>query len=112
MFEGKSLKPNSGQNTGSRKRNAGIGKKPDNLPDRTLRCRHELKYHISESTAEGIAQFIKPYIPLDRYCKLHRSRDYPSARKVSEDFKTATNYESAVTPTNRIILAFLRLSAG
>ncbi len=77
MFEGKSLKPTSGQNTGSRKRNAGTGKIPDKLPDKTLRCRHELKYHISESTAEGIVQFIKPYIPLDRYCKLHRSRDYP-----------------------------------
>ena len=25
-----------------------------NLPDRTLRCRHEIKYHISESEAEAI----------------------------------------------------------
>ena len=79
MFEGKSLKPISGQGTGShsRKRNAKTGKIPDKQIDRTLRCRHELKYHISESMAEGIVQFIKPYLPLDRYCKLHRSRDYP-----------------------------------
>lgn len=50
---------------------------PDNLPDRTLKCRHEMKYHISESTAEGITQFIKPYIQMDRYSKLHRNGDYP-----------------------------------
>jgi hypothetical protein len=45
--------------------------------DRTLACRFELKYHISESKAEGIAQFIKPYLQTDRYCKLQRSGDYP-----------------------------------
>lgn len=79
MFEGKSLKPTSGQSTGfhSRKRSVKTGKMPDKQTDKTLRCRHELKYHISESTAEAIVQFIKPYIPLDRYCKLQRSRDYP-----------------------------------
>ena len=78
MFEGKSLKPTYGQSTISRsgKRGASRRKMLDNQ-DRTLRCRHELKYHISESKAEAIAQFIKPYIPLDRYCKLQRSRDYP-----------------------------------
>jgi len=48
-----------------------------NLPDRTLRCRHEIKYHISESEAEAITQFIKPYIQMDRYSKLHRKGDYP-----------------------------------
>ncbi|MHC4559988.1 MAG: VTC domain-containing protein [Planctomycetota bacterium] len=45
--------------------------------DRTLACRYELKYHISESKAEAIAQFIKPYLQTDRYCKLQRSGDYP-----------------------------------
>jgi len=87
MFEGKSLKQTSGQsktpsnggNTGSRYRKgkASTAKMPDKLTDRTLRCRHELKYHISESKAEAIIQFIKPYIQPDRYCKLHRSGDYP-----------------------------------
>jgi hypothetical protein len=47
------------------------------LPDRTLRCRHEMKYHIPESTAEAITQFIKPCIQMDRYSKLHRNGDYP-----------------------------------
>ena len=50
---------------------------PVNLPDRTLRCRHEIKYRISESEAEAITQFIKPYIQMDRYSKLHRKGDYP-----------------------------------
>jgi hypothetical protein len=79
MFEGKSSKHTSGQNTGSRYRkgNAGRAKKPDKLTGRTLRCRHELKYHISESKAEAITQFIKPYLQLDRYCKLHRRGNYP-----------------------------------
>jgi SPX domain protein involved in polyphosphate accumulation len=45
--------------------------------DRVLSCRHELKYHISESKAEAIAQFVKPYVQVDRYCKLQRSGDYP-----------------------------------
>jgi hypothetical protein len=48
-----------------------------NMPDRTLRCRHEIKYHISESQAEAITRFIKPYIEMDRYSKLHRKGDYP-----------------------------------
>jgi hypothetical protein len=94
MFEGKSLKQTSGQskppsNRGNagpryRKGKASRSKIPDKstgwltpLTDRTLRSRHELKYHISESKAEAIAQFIKPYLQLDRYCKLHRSGDYP-----------------------------------
>lgn len=45
--------------------------------DRTLSCRHELKYHISEAKAEAIAQFIKPYISEDRYSKLQRRGYYP-----------------------------------
>ena len=44
---------------------------------RTIRYRHEMKYHISESKAEAIVQFIKPHLQLDRYCKLQRSGDYP-----------------------------------
>jgi SPX domain protein involved in polyphosphate accumulation len=47
------------------------------LLDRTLACRHELKYHITETQAAAIAEFIKPFVQLDRYCKLQPSRDYP-----------------------------------
>jgi hypothetical protein len=47
--------------------------------DQLLGCRYELKYRISESKAEAIAQFIKPYLHLDRYCKLRPSSAYPVA---------------------------------
>ncbi len=79
MFKGESLRQTSVQNTGSRYRKGKVRttKMPDKLTDRTLRCRHELKYHISESKAEAIAQFIEPHLQRDRYCKLHRSGDYP-----------------------------------
>ena len=58
-------------------KNVHSSKKIVELPDRTLRCRHEMKYHVSESQAQAIIQFIKPYIQVDRYCKLQRSGDYP-----------------------------------
>jgi hypothetical protein len=45
--------------------------------DRTLGCRYELKYHITESTAAAIARYISSYLQVDRYCKLHRRGDYP-----------------------------------
>lgn len=59
------------------------------LPDRTLACRYELKYHITESKAAAIAQFIKPFLEPDRYCKLQPSGDYPivSLYIDSEDMK-------------------------
>ena len=52
-------------------------KKTIESADRTLTCRHELKYHISESRAKAVAEFVKPYLEVDRYCKLQRSGDYP-----------------------------------
>jgi len=45
--------------------------------DRTLACRFELKYHITESKALAIAQFVRQHIDVDRYCKLQRGGDYP-----------------------------------
>lgn len=47
------------------------------LIDRTLSCRYEMKYLINESKAHAIAQFIKPYVPLDKYSKLQRGGSYP-----------------------------------
>lgn len=47
------------------------------LPKGWPRCRFELKYRISESKAEAARQFIKPYLPLDRYCKLQPGGAYP-----------------------------------
>jgi len=81
MFEGKSLRQASEQKTGlyHHKSNTSMAEMPEKLFDRTLGCRYEMKYLISESKAEAIAQFIKPYLHLDRYCKLQRSGDYPVA---------------------------------
>jgi hypothetical protein len=45
--------------------------------DRTLFCRHEIKYRITESKAAAVEQFIRPYLQLDRYSKLRRDRSYP-----------------------------------
>ena len=42
-----------------------------------LGCRHELKYHITESTAAAIARHVGNYIQMDRYSKLQRRGDYP-----------------------------------
>jgi hypothetical protein len=79
MVKDKSPRQDSGQNAGSvpRKTSAGTTKMPSKIVDRTLACRHELKYHIGESEAEAISQYIKPYLQMDRYSKLQRSGDYP-----------------------------------
>ncbi|MBN2314287.1 MAG: polyphosphate polymerase domain-containing protein [Sedimentisphaerales bacterium] len=45
--------------------------------DRTLGCRYELKYHITESTAAAIARYVGHYLEMDRYSKLQRKGDYP-----------------------------------
>ena len=45
--------------------------------DRTLRCRYEMKYVISESKAAAIARFIEPYLGLDHYSKLQPNGFYP-----------------------------------
>jgi SPX domain protein involved in polyphosphate accumulation len=45
--------------------------------DRTLFCRHEIKYRITESKAAAVEQFIRPYLQLDRYSKLRRDKSYP-----------------------------------
>lgn len=47
------------------------------LGNHAFRPRYEIKYLISESKAAAIAQFIKPYLPLDRYCKSQQSDAYP-----------------------------------
>ena len=49
----------------------------DSLGDRTLWSRYEIKYRISESKAVAIAQFIKPYVRLDKYCYGLANNAYP-----------------------------------
>jgi hypothetical protein len=45
--------------------------------DRTLGCRYELKYQISEAKAAAVAHFIRPYLHLDHYCKSRPDKNYP-----------------------------------
>jgi len=52
-------------------------KKSQEPADKTLACRYELKYRLTESRARGIAKFVSHHIPVDRYCKLQRGGDYP-----------------------------------
>ena len=79
MFKGGVGKQTSGQKAEPDRKRSNPAKavKPQVLPDRTLSCRYELKYHITESKAAAISQFIKPFLELDRYCKLQPSGDYP-----------------------------------
>jgi hypothetical protein len=81
MFENEPVKQASEQNPGSHqgKSSSGIARKPTELTSPTFACRHELKYHITESKAEAISQFVKPFLQVDRYCKLRRHGDYPIA---------------------------------
>jgi hypothetical protein len=71
----------SEQKSGSRanQSNVRIAQKPAKPKpvDRTLFCRHEIKYRIYESQAEKVAEFIRPYLQLDRYSKLRRDKQYP-----------------------------------
>ncbi len=49
----------------------------DRGSDRTLWCRYEMKYVISESKAAAIVRFIEPYVQLDRYCRSQPNHAYP-----------------------------------
>ena len=79
MLESRSARQACGQSANPARRKSGScpRRTPVESPDRTLACRHELKYHITETQAAAIAEFVKPFVQLDRYCKLQPSRDYP-----------------------------------
>ena len=50
---------------------------PASTADGMLRCRFEMKYHISESKAVAVEKYIQPYLNADRYCKLQPTGSYP-----------------------------------
>ncbi len=80
MFERRSANSAPGENPDSPAQRSISGREKKLgalIDDQTLGCRYELKYHISESKAAAIAQFIRAYLHVDRYCKLQRSGDYP-----------------------------------
>ena len=78
MLEGRSVTRASGKKCeGVRRGSPRTSPRPVELPDRMLACRYEMKYHITETQAAAITEFKKPFVALDRYCKLQPSRDYP-----------------------------------
>ena len=79
MLQGESFEQASRQRIAPRRQTIGAktSKRPGRSVDRTLRCRHEMKYLITEAKAEAIKHFIRPYLQPDRYCKLQRGGTYP-----------------------------------
>ena len=106
MFKGKSKKQTSGQDTGFHQQKSDEKNKKiqSNPADRTLSCRHELKYQISESKAAAIAQFMKPYLQLDRYSKLQRGGDYPVVSLYLDSVDMCLCRESLTGQKNRFKL--------
>lgn len=77
---------------------------PFEPPDRTLACRYELKYHVTETQAVAITEFIRPFVQLDRYCKLQPSRDYPIVSLYLDSGDLALCRESLTGHKNRFKL--------
>lgn len=81
MIRGRKTEDISAQSAASVKSEAktAVLKKPKKAEpvDKTLACRYELKYRLTESKARAIAEFVRNYLPVDRYCKLQRGGDYP-----------------------------------
>jgi hypothetical protein len=51
--------------------------KPSPYVERTLACRHEMKYLVSDANAEAIIQYIRHFLQPDRYSKLQPRGFYP-----------------------------------
>jgi len=106
MLKGKLQQGDSRQkgNLHSRKSSMDTKTSTDNYADHTLGCRNELKYLISESKAQAIAQFIKPYIQLDRYCKLQKGDAYPIVSLYLDSDNLQLTRESMTGQKNRFKL--------
>ncbi|MCX5636402.1 MAG: polyphosphate polymerase domain-containing protein [Planctomycetota bacterium] len=106
MFDGGSVIQSPDRDTRLHRREGGANniKPATKTDDRMLGSRFELKYLVNESKAEAVAQFIKPYLQLDRYSKLQRGGDYPitSLYLDSDDFRLC--WESMTGVKNRFKL--------
>ena len=60
-----------------KKSSTAMGVKLHQKKDTTLACRYELKYRIPEAKARAVAEYIRPYLHLDRYAKLRPKGEYP-----------------------------------
>lgn len=55
----------------------GVKLKKKKAADTTLFCRYELKYRITEAQAAVVKNYLRPYLPMDRYSKLQPNGQYP-----------------------------------
>jgi len=85
----------------SRKNKIDINKTQQKYVDRTLGCRHEIKYIITESKAQALARFIHPYLQPDRYSKLQRSGCYPIVSLYLDSDSLQLARETMTGKTNR-----------
>ncbi len=78
LIDNKHNQPSAGQEAEPASERKARPKKPaPEYVDRTLGCRHELKYLITEAKAQAISEFIRPFVPVDRYSKLQPHGFYP-----------------------------------
>jgi len=106
MIDGGSIteSPKQSPSLHGQKSSASSVKMPAKVVDRTLACRYELKYLVSESKAQAIALYIKPYLQLDRYSKLQRGGDYPIVSLYLDSDDLRLCWESLTGHKNRFKL--------
>ncbi len=67
-------------------------------------CRYELKYHVTESKAAAIVEFIKPFMHLDKYCMRQKNGYYPNVSLYLDSEDLQLCWESLTGEKNRFKL--------
>ncbi|MBC8379309.1 MAG: polyphosphate polymerase domain-containing protein [Planctomycetes bacterium] len=69
-----------------------------------LSCRYELKYRIRESKARAVAEYIRPYIHVDRYARNMPNQEYPISSLYFDSDQLHLCKETMERKTNRFKL--------
>ena len=77
---------------------------PKKHVDKTLSCRHELKYRIRESKARAIAQYIQSYIAPDSYSRKCPDFQYPVSNLYFDSNQLHLCHETLNKKANRFKL--------
>lgn len=72
--------------------------------DTMLSCRYELKYRIPESKARAIAEYIRSYVPLDRYARTAENEQYLISSLYFDSNQLQLAHETLERKTNRFKL--------
>ncbi|AQT67880.1 VTC domain protein [Anaerohalosphaera lusitana] len=86
--------------------------KPNESRDRTLSCRYELKYRISESQAAAIREYIRPYLPLDKYSKDKPRNEYSISSLYFDSEQLSLYRETRTGKKNRFKLRIRAYADG